>query len=70
MKEYVPARETSYKGDIPEIRVRKLCRARCIPGLECFGRLRAVQATAWNSFDLIHNTHINFGKEAAHADKQ
>ena len=38
MKGYMSAREASYKWDVSESRVHKLCQQGRIPGLERFGR--------------------------------
>lgn len=46
MKGYMSAREASYKWDVSESRVHKLCQAGRIPGLERFGRSWAIPDTA------------------------
>ncbi len=46
MKGYMSAREASYKWDVSESRVHKLCQAGRIPGPERFGRSWAIPDTA------------------------
>ena len=46
MKDYISARETSYKWGISESRVHKLCQAGRVPGVERFGRSWAIPANA------------------------
>ena len=57
MKGYMSAREASYKWDVSESRVHKLCQAGRIPNLERFGRSWAIPADAEKPTDPRREKH-------------